>query len=368
MNVEHAVAAVPRAASDDRAYCRSALPRVSRTFAINIRLLGGTMRESVRVAYLLCRAADALEDSWPGDAQAIRRRFEEFMRAIAGDGAAAAELARAASALGAARLDLDLVANLPRVLRVFASLPPGDRAAILEGVQIMARGMSHYAARAAERTPASGEPAAYLDDERELHDYCWVVAGCVGVMLTRLFTHRSPGPTSRDEARRFELAPVVGESLQLTNVLLDWPIDVRRGRCHVPARWLAEFGLAPRDLVSDARAGDSGDAAGASEDLAPPGPVRAIASRLEGLARAALARVPDYLDTLPTRHVRYRLFCLWPSLWALASLENARRDPRFPWGPRRPRLPRGELYRVALGSFLKVRDGKSLRRLYAEIG
>src|SRR5215471_13490640 len=54
------------ALATERAWCREALLRVSRTFALNIRCLSGRMLESVRLAYLLCRAADALEDSWPG--------------------------------------------------------------------------------------------------------------------------------------------------------------------------------------------------------------------------------------------------------------------------------------------------------------
>jgi phytoene/squalene synthetase len=39
---------------------------VSRTFALNIRLLRGPLGDAVRVGYLMCRAADTLEDSWPG--------------------------------------------------------------------------------------------------------------------------------------------------------------------------------------------------------------------------------------------------------------------------------------------------------------
>ena len=69
-----------------RRYCRAVLPRVSRTFALNIRLLDGTLGEAVRVGYLLCRAADALEDSWPGTGPEIRERFERFTSALAGVG------------------------------------------------------------------------------------------------------------------------------------------------------------------------------------------------------------------------------------------------------------------------------------------
>ena len=50
------------APDQDRAWCRAALPRVSRTFALNIRVLSDPFRERVEAGYLLCRAADALED------------------------------------------------------------------------------------------------------------------------------------------------------------------------------------------------------------------------------------------------------------------------------------------------------------------
>ena len=169
-------------------------------------------------------------------------------------------------------------------------------------------------------------------------------------MLTRVFDLRARDGTAA-EARRLALAPLVGEGLQLTNILLDWPVDVRQGRCYVPAEWLAPLGLEPRDLVDRAR-----------------DEVASLSRRLDALARAALDRVPDYLDAIPARHVRYRLFCLWPALWARASLRCARRDPTFPWGPRRPRIPRYELWRKALGSLVLAHQPGSLRRLYAAAG
>ena len=335
----------PHADAADRRFCRDALQRVSRTFALNTRLLDGTLGESVRVGYLLCRSADALEDSWPGEPAALQDRFDRFLLAFAGDAAAGEDLAReAGERAGEAPADLALVAELPRVMRVHASLPPAHRAALERGVETLARGMCRYATRAATRPPN----ASYLDTEAELDDYCWVVAGCVGVMLTEVFAAEYGAADPSIETGRLALAPVVGQALQLTNILLDWPNDVRRGRCYLPAEWLDPLGLAPRDLVSGANAGTI-----------------EVARRLEAKARAALARVPDYLDLIPVRRVRYRLFCLWPALWALGSLRHARRDPDFPWGPRRPRLPRAEIWRAALGSTLAVHHRATLRGLYA---
>src|SRR5262245_4403172 len=324
---------------EDHRFCREILPRVSRTFAINIRLLGGSLGESVRTAYLLCRSADALEDSWGGDADEIRARFAGLVEAIAGGERAARDLARRAAGSAAGCADLELVAHLPEVLRVHGALPDADREAIAECLRLMCFGMSRFAARAAERPPGS----AYLDTDGELRAYCYAVAGCVGVMLTRLFGARRPTKDRAAEARRLALAPAVGEALQLTNIFLDWPLDIRRGRCFVPASWLAEHGLAPGDLVG-------------RDDPA----VRALAARLESRARAALAQVPEYLALIPLAAPRFRLFCLWPAVWAARSLTPARPDPEFPWGARRPRLPRGELWRRAVES-LFLRPEAALR-------
>lgn len=331
-----------RSGADER-YCRRVLPRVSRTFALNIRLLSGRMGHAVRVGYLLCRASDTLEDSWPGTPEEIRARFDLMMAAVGGDGAAADDLAAHARAVAGGREDLELVGELPRLLRVLGTLPEPARAAVTDCLATLGGGMCRYASRAAGR-PAG---APYLDTDDELHDYCFVVAGCVGEMLTRLLELELPPREAARAARRRAMAPVVGEALQLTNILLDWPSDVRRGRCHVPASWLEETGLSPADLTDGTRPG-----------------VRALARRLEGLARAALARVPDYLDLVPTHQVRYRLFCLWPTLWALGSLRHARRDPEFPWGVRRPRLPRGDLWRSALAALVSGHGARSVRGLF----
>jgi farnesyl-diphosphate farnesyltransferase len=361
----------PLPRSRDRDYCRRVLPRVSRTFAINIRLLAPDLRDVVGVAYLLCRMCDALEDSWPGTADEIRARFGLFRAAVSGSKDAAERLAHDAAAIAGTRVDLSLVANAPAIFRAFAAIDADDRAAITECLTTMSEGMCRYSSRAAGRDAH----APYLETEAELHDYCFVVAGCVGRMLTRVFEHRHPDPSAERREMRLALAPTVGEALQLTNIILDWPVDLRGGRCYVPGEWLRELNLTPADLVSGPKAGAgikleamSGSAVALERKsgvAVPPEPkpgAAIVLERLEAKARRALARVPDYLDLIPARALRFRLFCLWPALWAAASLDNAHRDPAFPYGERRPRLPRSRLWTVALTSLLVAQHGPSLRR------
>ena len=48
---------------EDWEYCREMLPKVSRTFALNISVLEGDLHRSILIAYLFCRIVDTVEDA-----------------------------------------------------------------------------------------------------------------------------------------------------------------------------------------------------------------------------------------------------------------------------------------------------------------
>src|SRR5678815_5208157 len=112
----------------DRRWCRVMLPRVSRTFALNIRLLAGSFRDAVECAYLWCRVADTLEDGWPGTAAETEERFARL------------RLAADAARLPQDRADVELVRGLPSAWRVLRSLDVADRQAIVEALHVMGAG------------------------------------------------------------------------------------------------------------------------------------------------------------------------------------------------------------------------------------
>jgi len=88
--------------------------------------------------------------------------------------------------------------------------------------------------------------ARSIDD---LKQYCYVVAGIVGELLTGLFCAFDPELGARKD-ELVALSPTFGEGLQLVNVLKDRETDVRAGRHLVPrdASLGDLFALARRDL------------------------------------------------------------------------------------------------------------------------
>lgn len=218
----------------------------SRTFALAIPLLPEPSRREVTISYLLFRIADTFEDaaSWP---RALRiEALERFGRLLdRPDPEAGLETARfwAAEVPCEKPAYRELLAATPEVLDAFFSLTPAAAGLIRTHTQRTAQGMAGFVAR----TTDEGE--LRLRDVADLQDYCYVVAGIVGELLTELFLLERPelapvAETLRRGSRSF------GEGLQLVNILKDSASDATEGRRYLPdgvarAEVLA---LARRDL------------------------------------------------------------------------------------------------------------------------
>lgn len=80
-----------------------------------------------------------------------------------------------------------------------------------------------------------------LESEADLQRYCYLVAGTVGEMMAHLF--------GAADLRAFRHARMLGEAMQLTNILRDVGEDLRRDRIYLPAYLLAKFGVTPQELL-----------------------------------------------------------------------------------------------------------------------
>lgn len=225
----------------DVVWGRAVLPRVSRTFALSIQALDAPSEIWVTTSYLLCRVLDTVEDAPNLTSSERHALFASFLEALT---------TRDASSFGAraARLpDGDegaLARDLGRVLRPLASFPGPVQSAITRWVAEMARGMDRYARR--------GLPFV-LEDEKDLDDYCYVVAGTVGHLLTDLFACASTRVSAHSAALHGH-AEGFARLLQLTNIAKDFAVDRARGWSFAPRSWGEREGVRCVDrLVALAR-------------------------------------------------------------------------------------------------------------------
>jgi farnesyl-diphosphate farnesyltransferase len=202
----------------------------SRTFALAIPHLPEPTRREVTIAYLLFRVADTFEDatSWPRSSRIAA--LERFRRLL---GSSDRKEVEEVSRVWAAEVPCEqpeyrqLLEDLPFVLDSFFALAPEAVALIREQTRRTVRGMAGFVARTSDR----GE--LRLRDVAELQEYCYVVAGIVGELLTELFLLGRPrlAPAAirlRGYSRAF------GEGLQLVNILKDSAADANQGRRYLP--------------------------------------------------------------------------------------------------------------------------------------
>jgi len=202
------------------------LAAVSRSFALSLRMLPRPMRRPVTLAYLLARASDTLADTVEVP---VERRLEVF------DGF----VARLEGAAESADLDAfrehqthagerSLLGMVDRLFGALGELPEEERRLVREVIATIVGGQRLDL----KRTRGGFWQAR---DDAELEDYCWRVAGCVGVFWTRVgFATLGPGFSRADPAALELGGRSYGIGLQLLNILRDLPRDVAAGRCYLP--------------------------------------------------------------------------------------------------------------------------------------
>ena len=273
------------------------LRATSRTFALGIELLPSGLREQVRVAYLVLRVSDYLEDNRVMDPEKKIRLLELWHRILHQD-AEWRTLADEVSGAGDPIPDLEAVRHVGAISEALDDLPPAARAVIAEHAGDSTLGMARWVAR-----------GPLFETESDLDDYMHEVAGRVGYLLTDLFALRSTALATEMERRR-ELGREFGLALQTVNVIRGLSSDHERGWIFVPETFL-EGRAEPRDIFDpDRRA-----LALAALDR--------LVTKAEGHFDAAEA----YVTLIPRRHVRIRLFCLLPLFFGLRTLAMSRANP-----------------------------------------
>jgi farnesyl-diphosphate farnesyltransferase len=298
------------AVMDDWTYCKKILPKVSRTFALNISVLRGDLYRSILVAYLFCRIIDTIEDATQLDPESKIRRLMEFSDMLENPHRTATEIeswTKGCAEVDGTVNDLDLLANTQRVFRVFDSLKTNHQEQIIPSVTKMAQGMAYYQKR------FSFGQLNPLGDLEELEEYCYFVAGLVGEMLCNLFLQELPSISEEGRATMKSTAVSFGLGLQLTNISKDIVVDRNRGWSYIPKSIIAEKGL----TVEEFHAGASMD-----KNLE-------ILEKLLHKTRGHLQDALRFTLAIPRQNVLIRLFCIWPLWMAMETVAVLHNNPEL---------------------------------------
>ena len=122
-------------------------------------------------------------------------------------------------------------------------------------------------------------------------DYCYHIAGVVGLMMAHVMRQRDPSVLAR--------ASDLGIAFQLTNIARDVIEDAANHRLYLPAAWLADVGLGP----------------GLSPDPATRAAIVPVVTRLLDLAETYYRSAEIGIHALP-----------WRSAWAIATASAIYRD------------------------------------------
>ena len=232
------------AKAEDVEWCYDIVQDVSRTFAITVDVLEEPMSSSICIGYLLCRIPDTIEDARhiPPETRAdLLDVYDEVVSTDSSTTAGAFEDAVVPWIPEDSDADWELLAQTPRVLRVFESQPVDVREAIRPAVREMVDGMATFLRRYAD------EDGIRIQTREELHEYCHYAAGVVGELVTNLVRDEELPAASRN--RLTETADSFGHALQLVNVAKDVGEDYREeDNVYLPVRELATAGVAVEDL------------------------------------------------------------------------------------------------------------------------
>ena len=280
------------------------LEGTSRSFYLSLKELPSGVRSQVGLLYLLARTSDTIADSERGsteDRLVALEQYNEYAQGRSDTPPDLSELARL-QRIGSERKLLESVAATVSCIGRFRD---SDQLHIRRCLDIIVGGQSLDLQRF---SAASEGQIVALEDDGELDDYAYRVAGSVGEFWTRMTLDHLYDTDAQTEAVLFEKGVRFGKALQLINILRDIPEDMRMGRCYIPSSSLSVHGMEPADLL------DKGN----MERFRP------LFDSYIDIAESHLDAAVEYIGMLPHSQLRLRGACMLPVLIGQRTLSLLR--------------------------------------------
>lgn len=276
---------------------RDLVRTASRTFAIGIEQLPSILCDAGTVAYLLLRVSDYLEDNeeMPNEKKIVLLNL--WVEILKGN-VQSEELTDQIQNVDTSNPDAVVAQHATDILARLATLPETVKDIIQQHVIHTTQGMARWVKRGPQ-----------VNDEADMDDYMFEVAGRVGYLLTHLFAWYSSAIRHKKDAL-MPLAREFGLALQTVNVIRGLRKDYERGWVFVPKDFLTSVNLTAHEMFQ------------------PENSVEAIkvldmlADKAERHLRGALT----YIKALPQWQHRIRLGCIFPLMFAIRTLAISRRN------------------------------------------
>lgn len=224
------------------------LKSTSRSFYLTLNFLPKEIRKQIGLLYLLARLSDTIADSKVGEKDMLVRLIGQYNDRVQKRSEIIPDLLDL-SLLQENSAEQELLQNviLPiKYLEESNIFSESDRRRIRECLEIIIRGQT---LDLETFSIFSDEDIIALNNENELDEYTYSVAGSVGEFWTHMVLDHQFEVDNEIRDSLFENGIRFGKSLQLINILRDIPEDIAMGRCYIPMEKLLQYDLKPKDLL-----------------------------------------------------------------------------------------------------------------------
>ena len=332
----------PTPTDADRA-SRLLLPRVSRTFALGVKMLPPRLEAPVRIGYLLCRIADTIEDDLVAASERKAHLLDEFL-ACFDDPRLADEFGLCIAELSSADEYLELVATTGQVFLTYRTLDEPTRFILRRWITEMVHGMRRFV--------LEHRDGIRIASVAEFREYCYYVAGTVGHLLTDLWHQHSGAVGDATYARLLDDCEAFGEALQTVNILKDVAWDrEQENAVYVPADLLLAAGSGHDAILRDDRRAAN----------------RAALAPLMHLAQDDIERALRYIEAIPATALRIRVFCVLPILFAVATMRELERSDAMLVPGGGVKISRAEVRALVVAGSTSTLTNRTLRWLVERV-
>ena len=287
---------------------------MSRTFALNIRVLNKNDYFVVATVYLICRYLDSIEDSiFLGNQDKIflfseiektfkqkpREKWVLFFKDLGNK--------KKIMKISDQHYENLLWEKFYLVIQLFNSFNEIYQSILLDPILKMTQGMKFFIAKYEKNKDKN------IVNEKEMEKYCYYVAGTVGEMLTELFKLKIKSKFTQEKLDSHKIN--FGQGLQMINILKDFFSDKERNWTYIPKKNILQNEISVEEFFAF--------------EFKNRAKILKVYRDLVEKANLKLENALTYTIAIPKYLPKYRLFCLIPLMLAVKTSFLLKKQSNF---------------------------------------